>query len=306
VADVGGGGARARRGARARARRRAALGRAARGAHAPRARRGGQARRLRERARRHPARALAGARRARDGLGGPRARARGASGGARGGRRPAALAAPGAAPAARGGRAAARPLVRRPEPGRPWRIAFVGQEHYFGVCSPRKPSRAIDPAFVDHRGGADAELMLARVRAYRPHVVIVFRPEIVPPGLFAGLDALTLGWNTEPLPRAGLPSHRDLDWRLTELLETDPFNFDRLISFEPVSAPSAEPRLRLWRSLPLPVADEVYAPLRPMGRPPRVAFVGYSTAHRERWLIEVKHRFDVLHLVHGVTGDRLL
>jgi hypothetical protein len=196
--------------------------------------------------------------------------------------------------------------VSRPEPGRPWRVAFVGQEHYFGVCSPRRPSRAIDPAFVDHRGGGDAELMLARVRAHRPHVVIVFRPEIVPPGLFAGLDALTLGWNTEPLPRAGLPSHRDLDFRLTELLQTDPLNFDRLISFEPVSAPSAEPRLRFWRSLPLPVADEVYAPLRPMGRQPRVAFVGYSTAHRERWLIEVKHRFDVLHLVHGVTGDRLL
>ena len=35
-------------------------------------------------------------------------------------------------------------------------------------------------------------------------------------------------------------------------------------------------------------------------------FVGRSTEHRERYLVPVKHRFDVLHVAHGVHGERLL
>ena len=185
------------------------------------------------------------------------------------------------------------------------RVAFVGQETYFGAVAQHHRSREIDPVFVDHRVGMDPERMLATVRAHRPDAVIVFRPEIVPPGLFRGLDALTLGWNTEPLPRPGQRSHPDLDWRLSELVETDVTNYDRIASFEALSAGAAEPRVPIWRSVPLPVDDRFFTPLRPMHAPPRVAFVGYSTAHRERWLVEVKHRFDVLHLVHGVHGERL-
>ena len=49
------------------------------------------------------------------------------------------------------------------------------------------------------------------------------------------------------------------------------------------------------RSLPLPVADRYYKPVRPVrpGRP-RALFVGRSTAHREKFLTRVKHEHDVL------------
>ena len=43
--------------------------------------------------------------------------------------------------------------------------------------------------------------MLAALRDHRPHVVVVFRPEIVPRGLFADLRVPTLGLLTEPIPR---------------------------------------------------------------------------------------------------------
>jgi hypothetical protein len=57
----------------------------------------------------------------------------------------------------------------------------------------------------------------------------------------------------------------------------------------------------VWRSVALPVADHLYATaLRPPARPPRIAFVGYSTEHREQWLTPVKHEFDVLHVVTGL------
>src|SRR5205809_720909 len=82
---------------------------------------------------------------------------------------------------------------------------------------PRRPTRSLEPLFVDYRAGADAELMLDTVTRLRADVVIVFRPETVPPGLFAGLDALTVGWSTEPLPRGRRNVHPDLSWRLSEL-----------------------------------------------------------------------------------------
>jgi hypothetical protein len=196
--------------------------------------------------------------------------------------------------------------VRRPPAGAPYRVAFVGQQTYFRVCSQTRPTRAISPLFVDYRAGADAELMLDTVRRFRPHAVVAFRPEAVPPGLFAGLDALTLGWSTEPLPRARRGAHPDLAWRLSELALIDRANFDRVVTFDPLSACAAEPHAAVWRSLPLPVDDVVYAAPRPLGQPPRVLFLGYSTEHRERWLIDAKHRFDVVHAAHGVYGDRLL
>ncbi len=148
--------------------------------------------------------------------------------------------------------------------------------------------------------------MLAAVRAQRPHVVVVFRPETVPAGLFEGLEAATLGFLTEPLPRAGNEAHPDLEWRLSELVLGDPHNFDRLVCFDPRSAPAADAHARVWRSLPLPVDDRFFARRRPLPGSPCVLFLGYSTAHRERFLMDVKHYHDVLHVAHGVSGEGLL
>jgi hypothetical protein len=165
--------------------------------------------------------------------------------------------------------------VRRPAAGEPWRVAFVGREVVFGACAQRAPTRALAPVFVDHRPRGDAHGMLEAVRAARPHAVVVFRPESVPPGLFAGLDALVLGW-------------------VTEADAVPPRTFDRLIG------PGG------WRTLPLPVDDAVFADPRPIARPPRVLFLGESSEHRERWLVSSKHRFDLVHAAFGVHGDRLL
>jgi hypothetical protein len=182
------------------------------------------------------------------------------------------------------------------------RVVFVGQRQYFTSCVPP------DAPFVDHRGGVDPGPMLAQVRKLRPDVVVVFRPEIVPPGAFDGLDAVTLGFNTEPLPRDDHSlAHPDQLWRLSELTQTDVGQFDRIVTFDPLSADAAHAAgVPVWRSLPLPVADGLFASARRVAHhPPRILFVGYSTEHRERWLVDVKHHFDLLHIAHGVHGDAL-
>jgi hypothetical protein len=182
-------------------------------------------------------------------------------------------------------------------------VAFIGQRQYFTSCVPH------GALFIDHRGGADPGPMLRAVEQASPDVVVVFRPEIVPAGAFDDLDAVTLGFNTEPLPRVVDPddAHPDQVERLGELAQTDIGQFDRIITFDPLSAEAAHVAgIPVWRSLPLPVADELYVDeVAPMREPPRLLFLGYATEHRERWLVDSKHRFDLLHIAHGVHGGRL-
>ncbi len=195
---------------------------------------------------------------------------------------------------------------RLPHAGSTLRLAFVGQSTYFQACALGGESPDIESVFLDFRAGADATAMLAALHAFDPDVVVAFRPEIVPPGAFDALErAATIGFLTEPLPRSDDAGHADLERRLGDLEATDVGNFDRLISFDPLIASAADAYAPVWRSLPLPVADVFYAPVRPARANPGVLFVGRSTTHRENYLIEAKHRFDLLHIAHGVDGAKL-
>lgn len=185
------------------------------------------------------------------------------------------------------------------------RVAFVGQTTFFEACALTQPAGGLVPRFIEFRKGGDPAALMTQLEAFAPHVVAVFRPEIVPAGLLAELDAARLGFLTEPLPRVAGGTHPDLERRLADLRETDPANFDRIVAFDPLIAASAEAVLPVWRSLPLPVNDRYFRPVGSgLGRP-RVLFVGRSTEHRERMLTPSKHMFDVLHLAFGVHGDRL-
>lgn len=193
---------------------------------------------------------------------------------------------------------------RLPSLRAPLRVAFVGQSTFFRACALEGESGGLHGTFVEHRGGADPGALLGALEAIDPHVVVVFRPEIVPAGLFAGVRATTVGFLTEPLPRRG-GTHPDLERRLRELGNVDAGNFDRIVSFDPLIAETADRVLPVWRSLPLPVADRYFRDVEPLNGPPRVVFIGRSTEHREKMLTPTKHKFDILHLAFGVDADML-
>lgn len=193
-----------------------------------------------------------------------------------------------------------------PPPAAPARIAFIGQETYFRAAALTSPTPDVTPLFVEFRSGGDPQQMMAAVERFTPDVVIVFRPETIPAGLFAALRVPTLGFLTEPLPREVGKTHPDLEWRLRDTRLIDPSNFDRIVSFDPLFVEVADTLAPVWRSFPLPVDDRFFAPVRLSAVPPRVAFVGRSTAHRESYLVGAKHDFDILHIAHGIFGDRLL
>ncbi|HXD56267.1 MAG TPA: hypothetical protein VN606_00030 [Thermoleophilaceae bacterium] len=193
-----------------------------------------------------------------------------------------------------------------PEPGELLRLALVGQTTYFHQCALEEPSAWASPAFFDFRSGADAHAMVERVRAFDPHVVLVFRPELIPARAFNGLHALTLGWLTEPLPRGSeTDPHPDLVRRLEYLRAADRANFDRIVCFDPLVIPAASAILPVWRSVPLPVADSLYVDEIATDPGVRPLFIGRSTPHRE-WMLEMsKHKTDLLHVGHGTSLEDL-
>jgi hypothetical protein len=186
------------------------------------------------------------------------------------------------------------------------RVAFVGQSVYFRQCALEQPADGLDPVFLDFRAAAPPEPLLAKLEELDPDVVLVFRPEIVPLGLFDSLRALTIGYLTEPLPRDGGVDHPDLRERMWWLEQVDAGNFDRIVSFDPLIAETAASVLPVWRSLAIPVADSLFMDVRERSDPPRLLFVGRSTEHREELLAPIKRSHPIVHIGHGLFGERLV
>ncbi len=164
-----------------------------------------------------------------------------------------------------------------------------------------RPADALHRVPRGRRGGAACSASWTPGAARRARLPSGDRPA----GAFAGLDAATLGFLTEPLPRT-TGTHDDLEIRLKALRKVDRANFDRIVAFDHNIVSRGGGVLPVWRSLPLPVDDRFFADVdadpraaqrdvrRPLDRPPRAA-AGRppSTA------------FDVLHLAFGVDAARL-
>jgi hypothetical protein len=191
-------------------------------------------------------------------------------------------------------------------PGRR-RVAFVGQSTFFRACVPPEQGERLETTFIEFRESHDPAPMRAALASYEPDAVVVFRPETLPPGALADIEAPVLGFLTEPVPRTltGTP-HRDLAKRGRDLERLDTRNIDRLVSFDPLIAPVAERIFPVWRSLPIPVADRLFMDPGPLRGPElRLVFVGRSTPHRETFLGAVKEFYDVLHVAFGAGVNEL-
>jgi hypothetical protein len=207
-------------------------------------------------------------------------------------------------------RAPGRGATYAPPGGVALRLAFVGQGTFFEACALEDGVSSLRTAFFEFRQGGDADVLLRRLEEFAPHVVLVFRPEVVPAGLFCGLRAASVGFLTEPIPRSAgaTATHEDLQRRLSELCQVDARNFDRVLCFDPLISATANEVLPVWRSLPLPVADRYYSrlPCREVATaPPGLLFVGRSTPHRERQLADAKANHDILHMAFGVDAAHL-
>jgi hypothetical protein len=170
-----------------------------------------------------------------------------------------------------------------PPVGSPLRVAFVGPPVTLQLCVPQGPVPGIVPALIDSRPSEDPQELRTALAAAAPHVVVAFGPHSIPGALLRAIDAVTLGVAPDAAAVAGATG------------------YDRVLALPGAAAEDAA----VWRSRPLPVADAFFAPVCVTGRPPRTLFLGASTEYRERFLVDAKHRHDVLHYAHGLSGDVL-
>lgn len=158
------------------------------------------------------------------------------------------------------------------------RLAVLGPRGTLDLCLPPAgdavagvPATGGDPAFA--------------VSQIAPDVVAALDPEPDTVDLLAGAapDAVLVAFVTRERAQAERP--------------TDLSGYARVISA--VAGDDA------WRRLPLPVADRLYAPVRRPAVRPRALFVGAGSGSRDDFLLPLKHDFDLLHAVGGLSLDEL-
>lgn len=168
------------------------------------------------------------------------------------------------------------------------RVAFAGSRAWLDGCAPAQPVPGWESRLFELDLTRSNELASERMSAFSPDVTIVFDPPSVPPAVLESLRETTLGVFVE----SDAPDD-------TSTLES----LDRVVSFHPALTGAA--RGAFWRAIPPPVSDSLYRDVLPLHRVPRAMAIGRSSEHREHMLTPAKHHHDLLHVIHGVSGEPL-
>jgi hypothetical protein len=171
------------------------------------------------------------------------------------------------------------------------RVAFVGPRTWLDGCAPpERSSRLLSRRF--ELAGRPSARTIEQLERFGADVTVVLDPLSLEPEPIEGLSGVTLGVLCGGAPGASDP----LD-ALSGL--------DRLVSFDPALTRSPAGPAEIWRAIPPPVADGLYAAVRPLHGAPRAMSIGRSTPYRESMLMPAKHHHDLLQLIHGVSGEPL-
>jgi hypothetical protein len=167
-------------------------------------------------------------------------------------------------------------------------VAFLGPRVWLDGCLPAPGS--LEPgAFAAE--DADPAVTLSEIEGFRPAVTVVFDPAALEKSVLDALPGVTLG-----LLVGGTPEESS-----GEALA----GLDRLVTFRPAMTGASLGPAEIWRAIPPPVADRMFAEVRPLHGPPRAVSIGRSTDHREAMLMPAKHQHDLLQVIHGLSGAPL-
>lgn len=184
------------------------------------------------------------------------------------------------------------------------RIAFVGQQEYFGCHYETDLDDLYDVRRFQLRFGAGVEYY-RELLDFRPDITIAFRGELLPIALVDELSGIRISFSTEPMPKIldhKLHHTSDSLGRFTNFLDVFERSYDFVFHYDESSRNFFESQgIRLSGFFPLPIATETYKPIS-IEKTRDILFFGRSTEHRERILGPLKRDFDVLHLAHGWPG----
>ncbi len=173
----------------------------------------------------------------------------------------------------------------------PLRIAFLGPQAWVDSCCPQVDAWSISPTCFRFEELSELARSSTVVADLKPDVTVVFDPALVPAEMLRELPGLTLG-----VLVGGPPTGY-----AAEAVGT----LDRVVSFIPAFTGELIGAGEVWRAIPPPVNDALFAEVRPTHGKPRAMAFGRSTPHRERMLMPAKHHHDLLQVIHGVYGGAL-
>ncbi len=195
------------------------------------------------------------------------------------------MAGPGEVP----GYAGDRPLWPTPR-----RIAYLGSKVWLDTCAPTAAAFGLQPRVFP--AAADPAAAIEAMRGFDPDVAVLIDPPAIAPAIQRELADGRRDFATLGVLVGGLPADQGFD----------PASCDRLVSFDTTVTGKAIGDATVWRAIPAPVSDALFADVRPLHRAARVLSIGRSSDHRERMLAAAKHHHDLLQLLHGVSGDQLV
>jgi hypothetical protein len=183
------------------------------------------------------------------------------------------------------------PSATRPG-SRPLRVAFVGDAVSLDGCAPALDTSGLTSCRIELAMGMDSACVAADVRSVSADATVVFDPARLPAAVLRELPGTTLGLH----PRAAI----DAD------IEAVAGSLDRVASFFPSLTGERAGETTIWRAIPPPVSDAIYADVRRPRTAMHAMTIGRSTDLRERVLLQAKHHHDLLQVVHGLSGEPLI
>lgn len=175
-------------------------------------------------------------------------------------------------------------------------MAFVGDAALLDAHAPSGPGGQLAHERFVTGPSSDAHVAVADMQEFAPDVTVIFDlPRVAaggPDGWLRAMPGTTLGVLTAGLPAAHLHAHAA--------------EVDRVVAFDPALTGTVLGGAEIWRAIPPPVNDALFAEARIFHHAPRVMSLGRSTEHREAMLTPAKHHHDLLQICHGVSGEHLV
>ncbi|MGH2881042.1 MAG: hypothetical protein ACRDK4_15715 [Solirubrobacteraceae bacterium] len=172
------------------------------------------------------------------------------------------------------------------------RVAFLGDSVWLDGCTPPLQASGLTPSRIELGTGMDLARMVADLGSLGADLTVVFDPSRVPAEVLRELPGVTLGLH----PRASIDSD----------LGAVAGSLDRIACFFPALSGERVGDASIWRAIPPPVNDAVYAEVRRPRTSMHAMTIGRSSEHRERLLLPAKHHHDLLQVLHGLSGEPLI
>ncbi len=208
----------------------------------------------------------------------------------------------------------ARRYVRRKHSGAPelrGPVAFVGQKEYFRQAYYDWTSTgqhfAFDLNSFDH---CELRALPSFCKKHGIKTCIIFRPEWFAKYRkeFSDLKSMNVkvvGFSTEPVVRRldGKETHLDQVSRLLNLLQALTLDYDLFVHYDELSREALTQLnfgpLICW---PIPVSRRLFYP-NETDKTYDFCFLGRSTPYRESFLWDLKARFNLIHVAHGMNDE---